>query len=399
MLEAYLPEVVITHALRSPIGKFMGSFSPLTAVELGTAVVKKLLDESGVAHDEIDEVLMGQARQLGSGPNPARQVTIRSGISESTPAMTLNKACGSGLMAIWSAYRNIALGEAKLIIAGGMESMTNMPFLLPKMRMGYRLGHDRVLDGSYQDGFTCPLVGGPMGETAENLADKYAISREEQDRYALRSFHRWQAAQEKGLFADERIEVLVPARSGKVTPMNTDEHGRLDLTMEKLGKLKPVFRTENGTVHAGNSSGITDGAAALLVMTKEEAVRRDFPILARLGKAKTAGVDPKVMGIGPVPAIQELCRAEGRKLDDFDLIELNEAFAAQVIACDRELGLDADKLNVNGGAIALGHPIGATGARIVVTLLHEMKRRNAELGMATLCMSGGMGMAVSFHAG
>ncbi len=392
-----LPDVVITHALRTPIGKFLGSLSKLTAVELGTAVVSEVVRRSGIAPADVDEVLFGHARQLGSGANPARQVAIFSGLPETCPAMTLNRACGSGLQAIWSARQSIVLGEASVIIAGGMEAMSNIPFLLPKMRTGYRLGHANVLDGNYTDGFHCRLVDAPMGLTAENLVDEYGISRQEQDEFAVSSFRKWQAAEDAGRFADERIAMQLTDRRGNVTQFCTDEHGRRDMDMSKLAKLPPVFRTENGTVHAGNSSGITDGAAAVLVMSREEAERRGLPILASIEAGKVAGVAPRLMGIGPVPAVRALCDSTGQAVDDFDLIELNEAFAAQVIACNRELALPMDRVNVNGGAIALGHPIGCTGARIVVTLLHEMRRQQARHGLAALCMSGGLGMAVSFR--
>jgi acetyl-CoA C-acetyltransferase len=273
--------------------------------------------------------------------------------------------------------------------------MTNIPFLLPKARAGYRLGHAEILDGNYQDGFTCGVLGEPMGMTAEYLADRYEISREEQDRFALESFQRTERAMAERKFDAEIAPVTVPGKTATV--VSQDEHPRKGMTMEQLAKLPPVFRPGKGTVHAGNSSGITDGAAALLVMSGDEALRRGLEPLAVVGQAVTRGVDPKVMGIGPVPAVRDLLALTGRKLDSFDLIELNEAFAAQVIACDRELRIPMDRLNVNGGAIALGHPIGATGARIVTTLLHELQRRQAASGLATLCMSGGMGMAIAFE--
>ena len=389
-------EVVITHAVRSPIGKFLGSLAPLSAVELGTHAVRSLLAQAGLDGEDVDEVLIGQARQLGSGPNPARQVVIKAGISKTCPAMTMNRACGSGLQSIWSARQSILLGEADIVVAGGMESMTNMPFLLPKMRLGYRLGHEKVLDGSYSDGFECRLANVPMGMTAEYLAEEFEISRTEQDEYALRSFERWESAEDAGRFDDERVALELSDRKGNTTSFAQDEHGRRGLTIDKIGKLPPVFK-DDGSVHAGNSSGITDGAAAVLVCTREIAEQRGWPILASIRDGKLAGVEPERMGIGPVPAVQALCASLDKKVDDFDLVELNEAFAAQVIACDRELRFPADRLNVNGGAIALGHPIGCTGTRIVVTLLHEMQRRDAKLGMATLCMSGGMGMAVAFE--
>ena len=392
-----MTEVVITNALRTPIAKFLGPLSSLKAVELGIQIVRAILEESKIDPADIDEVLMGQGRQLGSGPNPGRQVSIGAGIPHSVPAMTLNKACGSSLKGISQARNSILCGDARIIIAGGMESMSTIPFLLPGMRQGFRLGHRQAVDGNYEDGFNCPLVGAPMGLTAELLADRYEISRQEQDEYALSSFHKWQAAEDAGKFFDERIAVEVKGKKGKVELVEEDSHARRDLKLENLAKLKPVFRTENGTVHAGNSSGITDGASAVLIMAREEAEKRDLEILATVGPARVAGVDPRYMGIGPVPAVRKLCAMLGKTVDDFDLIELNEAFASQVIACNRELHLPMDRVNVNGGAIAMGHPIGATGARIVATLLHEMKRREAKHGMATLCMSGGMGMAVSFE--
>jgi len=390
-------EIVITHAVRTPIGKFLGSLKPKSAIDLGAHAIHSVLERSGIDAADLGEVVMGQARQLGSGPNPARQAAIAAGVPDTVPAMTVNKACGSSLMAIWSVCRAITLGEFDVAVAGGMESMTNIPFLLPKMRHGYRLGHDKVLDGNYKDGFDCPLAGVPMGMTAEYLADKYEISREEQDQYAVETFHRWQAAEDAGRFANERAAIELVDRKNNKTLFDTDEHGRRDVTLEGLAKLRPVFRPEGGTVHPGNASGITDGAAAVLVMTREQADARGLPVLARIGRAKTAGVAPEHMGIAPVPAIRNLTEELGITVDGFDLIELNEAFAAQVLACDRELSLPRDRLNVNGGAIALGHPIGATGARIVVTLLHEMQRADAKLGLASLCMSGGLGMAVSFH--
>jgi acetyl-CoA C-acetyltransferase len=392
--------VVITHALRTPIGKFQGALSPLSAVDLGAHVVREILARSGIQPADVAQVLFGQARQLGSGPNPARQITLKGGCPDTVPAMTVNQACGSGLHAIWLGRQAIACGDASVVIAGGVESMTNIPFLLPKARAGYRLGHDQILDGNYQDGFTCGVLKEPMGMTAEYLADRYELGREEQDRYALRSFERAEQAIAAGHFKSEIAPIAVPAGKGESLRVSEDEHPRKGMTLQALAKLPPVFRPKGGpkegTVHPGNSSGITDGAAAVLLMTDAEAKRRGLPILASVDHGIVRGVDPKYMGIGPVPAVRDLCTKEKTTPDAFDLIELNEAFAAQVIACDRELKLPADRLNVNGGAIALGHPIGATGARIVVTLLHELQRRGGKRGLATLCMSGGMGMAVSF---
>ncbi|PIE24841.1 MAG: acetyl-CoA C-acyltransferase [Planctomycetota bacterium] len=392
-------EIVITHALRTPIGKFLGALSPLSAVELGAHAIRSVLAESGLDGSEVDDVLMGQGRQLGSGPNPARQSAIAAGLPDTVPASTFNRACGSGLETIWMGARRLALGEAKFIIAGGMESMTNIPYLLPKMRSGYRLGHGEVLDGNFKDGFFCPLANMPMGRTAENLVDRFELSRQEQDEYALQSFQRWEAAEAAGRFASERAPIEITGRKGAVTKVDFDEHGRKGQTLEALAKLPPVFRKaeEGGTVHAGNSSGITDGGVALLLTTREIAEQRGMPIMARLGVMQMRALAPEIMGVAPVPAMQALCAKLDVKPDDFDLIELNEAFAAQVLACQRQFPLPMDRLNVNGGAIALGHPIGASGARIATTLLHEMQRRDAKLGMAALCMSGGQGMAISFH--
>jgi acetyl-CoA C-acetyltransferase len=288
------------------------------------------------------------------------------------------------------------LGGRRIVVAGGMESMTNIPFLLPGMRTGFRLGHQDVLDGNYQDGFTCGILKEPMGMTAEYLADDYAIGRAEQDDYALQSHQRAEQAQQAGRFQAEIAPVRIAGRKGEIV-VDTDEHVRRGVTLADLQKLPPVFRSKGGTVHAGNSSGITDGAAAVVLMAESEQKRRGLRPLAFVGHAATAGVPPRIMGIGPVPAVKQLCERSGRQLADFDLVELNEAFAAQMLACLRDLPFAADRTNVNGGAIALGHPIGATGARIVVTLLHEMVRRGSKRGLATLCMSGGMGMAVEFE--
>jgi acetyl-CoA C-acetyltransferase len=393
-----MSRIVVLDAVRTPIGKLLGALGPLTAVDLGVAAVRGLLARSGVAPGEVDEVIFGQARQLGSGPNPARQVALAAGMADTTPAMTVNKACGSSLKAIDLARAALLLDGRRMVVAGGMESMTNIPFLLPRMRQGYRLGHAEAFDGNYTDGFTCGVLKEPMGMTAEYLADDYGIGRGEQDEFALESHRRAAAAQAAEVFADEIVPVEVPDRGGSVT-VARDEHVRHDVTLDKLAKLPPVFRRDGGTVHAGNSSGVTDGAAALLLTTEDEARRRGIVPLAFLGGSATAGVPPRIMGIGPVPATRALLERSGRSLDDYDLVELNEAFAAQMIACLRELPIPGERLNVHGGAIALGHPIGATGARIVTTLLHEMRRRGARRGLATLCMSGGMGMAMEFERG
>ncbi len=388
--------VVITHALRTPIGKFMGGLSEQSGPDLGTSVVRALLAQAALDPERVDELLFGNARQAGSGPNPARQVSVRSGIPERVCAWTINMACGSGLKAIDLASESIRLGRNKIVVAGGTESMSGLPFYLPRMRTGYRLGHFDVVDAMYKDGFDCPLAKMRMGETAEKLAQDLGITRAEQDRYALESQKRCAAATEAGRFQDEIAPVTVPGRKGDLI-VAADEHPRADTTLESLARLPAVFDTQKGTVSAGNSSGITDGAAALLLMSEASAKELGYAPLAYVGAATQAGVDPRVMGIGPVPAFRALEQKNGLSARDYELVELNEAFAAQVLACQRELEFPAERLNVNGGSIALGHPIGATGARIVVTLLHELKRRKAANGLATLCISGGQGLATAFH--
>jgi len=391
-----LPRVVVTHALRTPIGRYLGSFAELSAADLGVPVVSALLERSGVDPSEVGELIFGCGRQAGGGPNVARQVAVRAGIPVESQAWTVNMACGSGLKSLALAVESIRLGRTEVAVAGGVESMSGLPYFLPKMRTGYRLGHDKVVDAMYQDGFQCPLAHMLMGETAEKLARELDITRDEQDRFALASQTKAAAAQEAGRFEAEIVPVTVAGRKGDVV-VARDEHLRPGTTLEQLAKLPPVFDREHGTVHAGNSSGITDGGAGLLLMTAARAEALGLEPLAEVGPYTQAGVDPTVMGLGPVPACRKLEAASGLKVDDFDLIELNEAFAAQVLACDRDLHLPMDRLNVNGGSIALGHPIGATGARIVVTLLHELVRRDAKSGLATLCISGGLGMAAPFH--
>jgi acetyl-CoA C-acetyltransferase len=389
--------VVVTHALRTPIGKFLGGLSELSAVDLGASVVRALLARSGVDPRAIGEVLIGNARQAGGGPNPGRQISVRAGLPVETPAWTVNMACGSGLKALALAVEGIRSGRTSAAIAGGTESMSRLPFMLPDMRRGYRLGHAPVVDGMYRDGFLCPLSGLLMGETAEKLAAQYAIPREEQDRFALASQHKCQAARAEGRFAGEIAPVEIQGKRGDTQRIERDEHPRDDATLEGLAKLPPVFDAKAGTVSAGNSSGITDGAAALLVMSESRAKELGLEPLAWVGDTAEAGVPPDVMGLGPVPAVRALRERNGLAPADYDLVELNEAFAAQVLACQRELDLPSERLNVNGGAIALGHPIGATGARIVVTLLHELARRGARHGLATLCISGGLGLATAFE--
>jgi len=388
--------VFIFSAVRTAIGKFGGSLASFTAPDLGASAARAALERAGVPADDVEEVIFGHARQAGSGPNPARQIAVRAGVPERVPAYTINKACASSLKAIVLGVQEIVLGNANVVLVGGTEAMSRMPYFLEGARWGARLGHQKLVDGMYQDGFLCPVSKMIMGETAEVLAEQYHIPRDEQDAFALSSQQRAQRAIESGRFKDEIVPVAVQEKKGERI-FETDEHPRFGSTPEALAKLAPVF-SKSGTITAGNSSGITDGAAALVLVSEERATRAAARPLARLGGYATAGVDPRVMGIGPVPAVQKLLKKTGRRLDDYDLVELNEAFAAQVLACDREMHFDRDRLNVNGGAIALGHPIGCTGARVTVTLLHEMLKRRAKRGLATLCVSGGMGMALELEA-
>lgn len=387
--------VVITHAVRTPIGGFRGSLKGFSAVELGTFAVRSLIDQSGVDGEKVDHLVFGNARQAGGGPNPARQILINAGLSQERTALTVNKACGSGLESIVQAARLVMSGEARLVVAGGCESMSRVPFELD-LREGFRLGHAEVHDGNFRDGFHCPLADQPMGRTAETLAEKYEISRTEQDEFAASSQQKAEAARNAGRFDAEVAPIKYLDRKGNEVVFGTDEHVRDGVTAESLARLPPVFK-KDGTVHAGNSSGITDGAASVLVTTEDHANALGLQPMARIVDWADGGVDPRVMGLGPVPSTRKLLERMKIGLGDFDLIELNEAFAAQVIACDRELSLPMNRVNVNGGAIALGHPIGATGCRIVVTLLHEMQRQSASRGLATLCISGGMGMSVAFE--
>jgi acetyl-CoA C-acetyltransferase len=389
-------EVVIAGAVRTPIGKFGGALAGLTAAQVGAAAAAEALRRSGVPPHQVDEAVLGCARQAGGGPNVARQVAIHAGLPQEVPAFTVNMACASGLKAIGLAFQSVRDGDTEAVLAGGVESMSRVPYLLPGARWGYRMGHQDLVDGMYQDGFQCPLAGQLMGETAETLAAQYEIGRDEQDSFALRSQERAARALAEGRFESETVAVKVPGKKGDLE-FTRDEHPR-ETTPESLRKLPPAFKPEGGSVTAGNSSGITDGAAAMVLLSQERAAALGLKPMARILGVAAAGVDPKVMGIGVVPAVKKLLERLSLRLGQFDLLEVNEAFAAQVLACDRELGFDPERLNVNGGSIALGHPIGATGARIVVTLLHEMARRRARLGLATLCVSGGMGFAAAFEA-
>jgi acetyl-CoA C-acetyltransferase len=394
-----LQGVYILSAVRTPIGKFGGSLASLTAADMGVVAAKAAMERAGIEPAQIEESIFGNARQAGGGPNVARQISVRSGVPQEVPAFTVNKACASGMKSIALAYQAILLGDANCILAGGTESMSRVPYYLDKARWGYRLGNQEVVDGMYRDGFFCPLAEMVMGETAEVLVEQYKITREEQDEYALQSQTRAARALAAGRFDAEIVPVTIEGKKGTTT-FARDEHPFPDASMEKLAKLPAVFsesRKTPGTITAGNSSGITDGAAAVVVAGENFVKRNNLKPLARIAAVSSAGVDPRTMGIGPVPALRKLEEKHNLRTHEFGLIELNEAFAAQVLACDRSLNLNRERLNVNGGAIALGHPIGCTGTRITVTLLHEMLKRNSKLGVATLCVSGGMGMAMALE--
>ena len=389
-------DVYILSAVRTPIGKFGGSLASLSAADMGVVAAKAAIERAAVHPDQIEETIFGNARQAGGGPNPARQISIRSGVPQEVPAYTVNKACASGMKSIALGYQEIATGNLDCVLAGGAESMSRLPYYLDGARWGYRLGNQELVDGMYRDGFFCPLAKMVMGETAEVLAEQYRISREEQDQFALCSQTRAAAAIASGRFKEELVPVTIEGKKGPQT-FTQDEHLFVGATLEKMAKLPPVF-SKTGTITAGNSSGITDGAAATVLASEDFVSRQNLKPIARIMAATSAGVDPRIMGIGPIPALRKLEDKYQLRLADFDLVELNEAFAAQVIACDRELHFDHSKLNVNGGAIALGHPIGCTGARITVTLLHEMLKRKVKRGVATLCVSGGMGMALALES-
>jgi acetyl-CoA C-acetyltransferase len=385
--------VYLAGAVRTPIGKFGGTLASWTAADLGVAVAKESLRRAGVAADQITDSIWGCARQAGGGPNVARQITYRAGVPQTTPAATINQACGSGLKAIILAAQEIMLGRSDAVLAGGTESMSRVPYFAEGARWGARMGNAQLVDGMYRDGFSDPLSGLLMGQTAEKLARQYEISREEQDEFALSSQQKAEAAIASGQFNDEVMALEITGKKGETTSFAKDEHCRAGTRLADLAKLAPVFY-KDGSVTAGNSSGITDGAAAVVVLSEEGIKRFGTRPQARIVDYEICGVAPEIMGIGPVPAVRALLERQQLSLSEIDLIELNEAFAAQVIACDRELGFGEDRLNVNGGAIALGHPIGCTGVRITTTLLYEMQKREARFGLATLCVSGGMGLAL-----
>ncbi len=386
-------KTVIVAASRTAIGSFQGGLSRVPAPELGAAVIRRLLSDTGLDGALVDEVIMGQVLTAGSGQNTARQTTILAGLPHTVPAMTLNKVCGSGLKAVLIGAQAIHSGDAEIVIAGGQENMSLAPYIMPGARSGLRMGHAQLVDTMIQDGLWDAFNDYHMGITAENLAEQYGIGRSEQDAFALRSQQRAQAAQEAGRFAAEIVPVSVPQRGGASITFAKDEQPRADTNLDSLGKLRPAFKSD-GTVTAGNSSTLNDGAAAVMMMSEEMATRLGLPILASIAGSASAGVDPAIMGIGPVFASCKALERAGWSLEQLDLIEANEAFAAQAIAVGRELRWDSAKVNVNGGAIALGHPIGASGCRILVSLIHEMQRRDASRALATLCIGGGQGIAI-----
>ncbi|WP_227935935.1 acetyl-CoA C-acetyltransferase [Alkalihalobacillus deserti] len=385
--------IVLIQPVRTPIGTFLGSLKDMSAVELGSIVLKETITRANLPVEEIDEVIMGNVLQAGLGQNPARLAAIKAGIPKSVPAMTINKVCGSGLKAIHLAAQAILAGEAEVVLAGGMESMSQAPYLSMTARQGMRMGDHKLVDSLVHDGLTCGIHDIHMGTTAENIVEKYELSREELDAFAVESHQKAGEAQAQGRFQEEIVPVAIPQRKGEPLIIAEDEHIRANTTVEGLAKLRPAFKRNAGSVTAGNASGLNDGAAAMIVMSETKANSLGIKPFARIRSNASSGVDPSIMGIGPVPATKRALEKAGILIEDIDLIEANEAFAAQALAVQKDLGLDKQKLNVNGGAIALGHPIGASGARVLVTLLHEMQRGNSQLGLATLCIGGGQGVA------
>ena len=391
-----MTSIVITAAKRTAIGAFMGSLKDVSAVDLGVAAVSPIL--AGLVLEDVADVIVGNVLQAGQGMNPARQVALKAGLPVKTPGQTVNRVCGSGLQAVVNAIQGLKSGDGKLYIAGGIESMSRAPFLLPQARGGNRFGHSEMVDSILSEGLTDPQLSYAMGITAENVAMQWNITREQQDCFSFESQRRAAAAKAEGAFTEELIPVNVPGRKG-VTVFLQDEHARADTTLEGLAKLRPAFKPDGGTVTAGNSSGLNDGAAMLAVTTEDYATAHGLPILARILSYATVGVEPHLMGIGPASAVPVALNRAGLSLSDIDLFELNEAFSAQSIAVIRELGLDASKVNITGGAIALGHPIGASGARVLVTLIHALRRKRKAYGVASLCIGGGMGIAMVLSAG
>ncbi|NRH29623.1 acetyl-CoA C-acetyltransferase [Pseudomonas sp. MS19] len=391
-----MQDVVIVAATRTAVGSFQGALAQVPAVELGAVVIRALLEQTGIDGAEVDEVIMGQVLTAGAGQNPARQAAIKAGLPNAVPALTLNKVCGSGLKALHLGAQAIRCGDAEVIIAGGQENMSLAPYVMPGARTGLRMGHAQMLDSMIVDGLWDAFNDYHMGITAENLVDKYAISREEQDAFAAQSQAKASAAIEAGRFTAEITPVMIPQRKGEPVAFATDEQPRGATTAESLSKLRPAFK-KDGSVTAGNASSLNDGAAAVMLMSAAKAEKLGLPVLARIASYANAGVDPAIMGIAPVSATQRCLAKAGWSLADLDLIEANEAFAAQALAVGKELQWDAEKVNVNGGAIAIGHPIGASGCRVLVTLLHEMLKRDAHKGLATLCIGGGQGVALAIE--
>lgn len=387
-----MKDVVIVSAVRTAIGSFMGTLSGTPATELGAIVIKEALNRAGLKGEQVDEVIMGNVLQAGLGQGPARQAALKAGLPIEVTSMAVNKLCGSGLKAVHLAVQAIQTGDAEIIVAGGMENMSMAPYLMPLGRTGYRMGDGKIVDSMIKDGLECAVNNYHMGITAENIAEQYGLTREEQDEFSAWSQQKAERAINDGKFEEEIVPVVIPQRKGDPVVFAKDEFPRTGVTAEKLAKLKPAFK-KDGTVTAGNASGINDGAAALVLMSREKAVALGIKPMAVIKGNGTAGVDPKIMGIGPVPATKKALEKAGLTMGDLDLIEANEAFAAQSLAVGRDLEIPNEKLNVNGGAVALGHPIGASGARILVTLLHEMRRRDSRYGLAALCIGGGQGIA------
>lgn len=385
-------EIVIVSAVRTPIGNFNGSLKDISAQKLGALVIQSALEKAGIKPEQVNEVIMGNVLQAGAGQNPARQASIHSGIPQEVPAFTINKVCGSGLKAVHLAAQAISAGDADIIVAGGMENMSQAPYLLNNARAGFRLGDQKVIDSMIQDGLWCAFNDYHMGVTAENICEQYELTREELDQFTVRSQQRAVAAIEAGRFEEEIVPVVIPQRKGDPFVFAKDEFPKPGTNMETLSKLRPAFK-KDGVVTAANSSGINDGAAAVVIMSKQKADELGIEPLATIRANASAGVDPSIMGIGPVPATKKALEKAGLSLEDIHLIEANEAFAAQSVAVGKELNINKEILNVNGGAIALGHPIGASGTRILVSLLHELKRRDERYGLATLCIGGGQGIA------
>jgi acetyl-CoA C-acetyltransferase len=392
--ESHMTDVVIVSAARTAVGKFGGSLAKIPAPELGATVVRAVLERAGVKPEQVSEVILGQVLAAGSGQNPARQALIKAGLPAAVPGMTINKVCGSGLKAVMLAANAVIAGDADIVVAGGQENMSAAPHVLPGSRDGFRMGDAKLVDTMIVDGLWDVYNQYHMGITAENVAKEYGITREEQDQFAALSQNKAEAAQKAGRFDDEIVPVDIPQRKGEPVRFATDEFVRHGVTVDALSSLKPAFSKE-GTVTAANASGINDGAAAVLVMSAKKAEALGLTPLARIKAYANAGVDPKVMGMGPVPASRRCLERAGWSVGDLDLMEINEAFAAQALAVHKQMGWDTSKINVNGGAIAIGHPIGASGCRILVTLLHEMQKRDAKRGLASLCIGGGMGVALA----